>query len=237
MWGCLVTQWHRFELAKNVVVTVDPSQRRSFPPEEEQRIQEIWTRRKSSKLLFEASMICLVHHTPDLLIGQLVNFSAWYACTVDRALQEKLAFYPLGVTGRTIWKNRVLVGRRGPDVLSYSGAMECCPSGSLDPSFLAKDGKCDLVQAILSELTEETGIAAAYVQSVTPVALYQSTDDGVFDIQCDITLDPSADMSSLITPSKEYDQLLWMTKEEAKTIFADRPWVPLSRHLLGESLL
>jgi 8-oxo-dGTP pyrophosphatase MutT (NUDIX family) len=225
---------YRFPLSKEAVVAVDLQHVRHIPEELQERIDDIWERKDSEAGLFEAPIVSLVRYSPTHLIGDLVDFSAWYACVVDPDLRRHLDIHPLAVTGRTTWKNKILVGKRSPTLVAMRGVMECCPSGSIDQSCITQEGIADLRQAILSELDEEAGIGSDCAQSVTTRDLYLSTDTGVFDIHLDVVLYPESELSMLKSPLREYDELVWVEKGEADTIFPKRQWVPLSRYLLKE---
>ena len=226
----------RFPLSEQVVVAVDLNHVRHIPEELQARIAEIWEKNEMQAPQFEAPIVALVRYSPTHLIGELVDFSTWYACRRDPYLRKTLDIHPLAVTGRTIWQNKILVGKRSPTLAVMQGAMECCPSGSIDQSSISKEGRADLRQAILSELDEEAGIANTCVQSILIKDLYLSAEEGVFDIHLDVVLHPESDLSVLRPPLREYDQLCWVEPDEAEKAFPKRLWVPLSRHLLEEPL-
>jgi 8-oxo-dGTP pyrophosphatase MutT (NUDIX family) len=210
---------------------------RHIPQEFKDRIDEIWAAKQMNRSLFESPIVSLVQYSPTHLIGELVDFSAWYACGVDPLLQKSLDIHPLAVTGRTIWQNKILIGKRSATLVAMRGVMECCPSGSIDQSSLSKEGIADLRRAIMSELEEEAGIPGSCVKSITSKDLYLSAESGVFDIHLDVVLFPDAEVSALKSPLREYDELVWVDKGEAETVFPKRQWVPLSRYLLQEPLL
>jgi 8-oxo-dGTP pyrophosphatase MutT (NUDIX family) len=228
---------YRFPLSNEVVVAVDLLHVRHIPHDLQERIDTIWTTKDTQTDLFEAPIVSLVRYSPTHLIGELVDFSAWYACGVDPFLRKTLDIHPLAVTGRTIWQNKILVGKRSPTLVAMCGVMECCPSGSIDQSCITKEGTADIRQAILSELDEEAGIAGNCLQSITTKDLYLSADSGVFDIHLDVVVYPESELSILKPPLREYDELVWIERDEVDTIFKKRRWVPLSRHLLREPML
>jgi 8-oxo-dGTP pyrophosphatase MutT (NUDIX family) len=228
---------YRFPLSKEVIVAVDVVHVRRLPEELQSRIDEIWAKKENTPSLFDAPIVSLVQYSPTYLIGELVDFSTWYACGVDPYLRKVLDIHPLAVTGRTIWQNKILVGKRSPTLVAMRGVMECCPSGSVDQSCITKEGTVDLRQAILSELEEEAGIPSSSVQSIQSKDLYLSVENGVFDIHMDIVLYPESKVSILKSPLREYDELVWLERDEIDKVFPKRHWVPLSRHLLKESFV
>ena len=228
-----MTALYRFDLSKDVVVVVDSTHTRVFSNDLNEKIDAIWE--KSEPSHFQSPIVSLVEYSPTHLIGELVDFSAWYASMHDPLLRKTLDIHPLAVTGRTIWRDKILVGKRALTLASLAGAMECCPSGSIDLSSITADGACDLRRAIFSELENETGIFKEHVQSVDVVALYLSTDNGVFDIQLDMHLKPDVDLSILTSPHQEYDELLWLEKGEIRSACSSGQWVPLSLRILDEA--
>jgi hypothetical protein len=200
----------------------------------QKKIDEIWEKGCQESMLFESPIVSLVRYSATHLIGELVDFSAWYACLKDPALRAMLDIHPLGVTGTTRWQDAILVGKRSGGVVAMPGAMECCPSGSIDRTSVLLDGTVDLRGAILSELCDEVGIESNSVRVLRTRDLYLSTDSGIFDIHVDIVLHSETDLSVLKPPSREYEELVWMQRDGADNVFPKRSWVPLSLHLLRE---
>ena len=217
-----------FPFSKKTVVMVDPSRIRHAPPEWARRVDELWQRRDPVQRLFDAPIVSVVQRMPDVITGELVDFRLWYACRQDPELSLVLDVHPLGITGLTTWRSLVLVGRRSAALSSYPGAMECCPSGSVDKVSVQKDGTVDLEKMFLTELVEETGIPRESVLSIQMKGLYLSTDTGVFDVAGAIELSPNEDQPLSRPRSREYDELQWIQKNQQ----ADQDWVPLSRLLL-----
>ena len=217
----------RFSLSEGATVMVDPRVRH-IPSEYAARVEDLWQQRDPQKMLFDAPIVSLIQHTPTALIGELVDFRMWYACTKDPELRFILNIHPLGVSGFTTWRDMVLAGKRSSLVSSYPGAMECCPSGNIDRSSIRNDGVVDLERAIIEELTEETGIQRASVRSTLCTDLYLSTDTGIFDVVVAIELYPEIDQPLLASHSKEYDDLFWVQRGQLPKC----SWVPLSLLLL-----
>ncbi len=226
---------YRFPLAHEVVVAVDVQHVRRMATWCETKIEELWKGKDPS--LFEAPIVCLVRYSPTYLIGELVNFSAWYACQHDLELRKELDIHPLSVTGRTLWRNQILVGRRSSSCVNWPGGVECCPSGSIDRGCLSSEGRADLMTAICGELEEEAGIERHCVQSTTVRDLYLSAEEGVFDIHIDVVLRPDCDVAVLNHPRREYEDLCWVQRDAADALFPEQQWVPLSQHLLHEAVV
>lgn len=230
-----MTRIYRFPLVDGVSVVADPSHIRHASLGEASRIDEIWEKRDTKQALFDSPIISLVQYSPSSLIGELVDFRLWYACCKHPELRPILDIHPLGVSGLTTWRGMVLVGKRSTRVSSYPGAMECCPSGSIDSSSFGSEGSIDVQKAILEELFEETGIQRDSVHSVRLKDLYLSTDTGTFDVLAEIELNPEIDQPLSQPRSEEYDELRWIQRDQLAGSFLERPWVPLSRFLLEES--
>jgi hypothetical protein len=227
-----MTQVYRFPLIEGAAVVVDPSHIRHASLGDASRVDEIWKKRDTKRLLFDSPIISLVQYSSSSLIGEFVDFRLWYACCKDPELRPILDIHPISVTGLTTWRGMVLVGKRSTTVSSYPGAMECCPSGSIDGSSVGVDGSIDLEKAILLELVDETGIRRDSVRSVRMKDLYLSTDMGVFDVLAEIELNPEIDQPLSQPRSAEYDELRWIQKDQVASIFSEGPWVPLSHFLL-----
>jgi 8-oxo-dGTP pyrophosphatase MutT (NUDIX family) len=229
-----MTPVYCFPLSEEATVVVNPTRIRHVSLDHAAHVNAIWEGRDTTRFLFDAPLVSLVQYSPSSLIGELVDFRMWYACCQDPELWPILDVHPLAVTGLTTWRGKVLVGKRSATLSSYPGAMECCPSGSLDAASVRADGTVDLRQAILGELVEETGIRRESVRSARPKGLYMSTESDVFDILVEIELYPEVDQLISRPRSEEYDELHWIQKEEARLSFQERPWVPLSQFLLKE---
>ena len=230
-----MTRIYRFPLVDGVSVVADPSHIRHAPLGDASRVDEIWKKRDTKRTLFDAPIVSLVQYSPSSLIGELVDFRLWYACCKDPELRPILDIHPLGVSGLTTWRGMVLVGKRSANVSSYPGAMECCPSGSVDSSSVGGEGSIDVQKAVLDELFEETGIRHDSVRSVRLKDLYLSTDTGTFDILAEIELNPEIEQPLSQLRSEEYDELHWIQKDQLAASGSEYPWVPLSRFLLEES--
>lgn len=223
---------YRFPLSEEAVVAVDVDHMHHIPEWCVHRIDELWAKKEHA--VYEAPIVCLARYSPTYLIGEFVDYSAWYACQKDHELRKTLDIHPLAVTGRTMWREKILVGKRASSLPSMRGRMECCPSGSVDRSCILNDGRADLSEAICLELFQEAGIARSCVQSVSMKDLYLSTEDGVFDIHLDVVLNPDCDLSSLAFSRQEYEEMFWVERRMAATKCSQQQWVALSRYLIVE---
>ena len=228
-----MTHIYRFPLDEGVSIVVDPSHIRHASVGDAPRVNELWEKRDTKKILFDSPIVSLVQYSSSSLIGELVDFRLWYACCKDPELRPILDIHPLGVSGLTTWRDMVLVGKRSAIVSSYPGAMECCPSGSVDGSAVGYEGSIDMQKAILNELCEETGIRKDGVRSARMKDLYLSTDTGIFDVLVEIELNPETDQTLSYPRSEEYDELHWAQKDQLMAC-SGCSWVPLSRFLLEE---
>jgi hypothetical protein len=121
-----------------------------------------------------------------------VPYKVCFAAIHDSALRRALKVYPLAVCGRTICNGAVLLARRSQRLASNGGLFECCPSGGIDSSCIRPDHTIDFQAALLQEFLEETQLPLAAIKSIDPKCVVWTVDQGVFDICCDIKLDPNA---------------------------------------------
>lgn len=179
----------------------------------DERVDELWEKREAHHI--DRQIVSLKSYSPDLLIGEMIDYRVWYACVQKPSLQRLFDVHPLSVSGRVISGGKILVGRRSQKVTTHKGALECCPSGTLEGQLP--------VQAIQIELEEETGITS--VRKILPKEIYWSVDDGTWDIHMDLLCE---DNLSTPTPTKEYEEFFWFDPKEKR----EDEWVPLSEHLL-----
>jgi len=182
----------------------------------DERVDILWEKREGH--VFDGQMLSLKSYSPDLLVGEMIDYRVWYACVQNPSLQRVFDVHPLSVSGRVISNGKILVGRRSQKVTTYKGFLECCPSGTLEG--LSPE------EAIRKELEEETGIRS--VRKILPKQIYWSVDDGVWDIHMDLLCE---DMEMPL-PTKEYEEFFWMNPQEKR----EGRWVPLSEHLLQLSV-
>jgi ADP-ribose pyrophosphatase YjhB (NUDIX family) len=176
-------------------------------------VDKLWEKREAHH--FNGQIVSLKSYSPDLLIGEMIDYRVWYACVKKPSLQRVFDIHPLSVSGRVISGGKILVGRRSQKVTTHKGCLECCPSGTLEGE--------SPEEAMRAELEEETGITA--VRKILPKQIYWSVDDGTWDIHMDLFCE-----NNLPTPppTKEYEEFFWFDPKEKR---GDK-WVPLSEQFL-----
>jgi isopentenyldiphosphate isomerase len=175
--------------------------------------------------LIDGNVASVVSYSPSQICVEIVPYRALHA---GRRNPDLLQLHPMGVSGRILYRDAVLVGRRAKRMSLFPGAFECCPSGHVDTQFL-KDKKIDILELITQELVEETGIHRDSVHSIVPQHCCYSLKDGTWDLHCDILLSVAP---KRLQPTEEYDQFCWLTSKEVPQFLLQENVVPLTEWLL-----
>lgn len=189
----------------------------------EKQIAAVWNQRKKQET--NENIISVVSYTPEKIVCQLLEYRVWYAAYHDVELQKQIHVYPLCVSGKSVWKNSVLLGRRSQHVTMYPGFLECVPSGTVDWRSV-HDNSIDVHHAIMLELEQEARISRTQVQSICTHSIYYSYVDQIWDLYIEITLKDDANVANII-PTYEYDQFFWGVPDMYMRI------VPVSKKLLS----
>lgn len=165
---------------------------------------------------------------PRLFDGRILAFQRFNAernvVLVRETSYRRMAVQPqvstgvtqLGVTGILVCgdaeRRRVLLGRRGPQTLLYSGRWELAPSGGVDApapgvTQLRVD---DLRRQLAHEVHEELGMGLGDSRP-QPVALCHDPAAPSIDVVFQIDVDEAALRTTL---DWEYDDLLWLPLRE-----------------------
>ena len=120
-----------------------------------------------------------------------------------------LGIRPIGVSGVIVLKEAdkeyVVFAKRANDVTEYPAFLELVPSGSIDKECLDVSGNVDYKAKLLSEFSEETGIAQRYVKEISSFAFVLDTNHDVYDICCKILVESNKErFFSEFQSSKEY---------------------------------
>ncbi len=225
-----MTTIYQFPLQSDIAVRLVGSEVRNIPVRYRREIDAIWEKEKKEGF-YDGTVLSMIRYSPKEIIGELVSFKAFYASVKNRALRKVLGIYPLGISGRTIFKGKILIGTRGKNVSIYPGEKECVPSGSIDRLFIRSDKTINLECGIATELSEESGINDEEIDRIIPKSLYWDSEGAVFDIHLDIFLNDAAKISALYSPQGEYDDFMWVEKSEVTTSLLET-CLPLSRTLL-----
>jgi len=158
------------------------------------RIEEIWRSEKERRkeTLFNGRLFSVETAEPKRIVGWLAEYKWFLAQRRDPNLGRILRIYPLAVTGLLVCADGVVFGRRADHVEQDAGLWELVPSGGIDGSASRPDGSIDLIQHLLTELVEETGITASMIASPPqPVALIGDDKANVWDVGFVVRTDAS----------------------------------------------
>lgn len=219
-----------FPITTDIVVRLSNNEVRVVPDECKNKIDEIWEKEKREGF-FDGTVLCLKKYSEKELLCDLVSFKTFYASIRDRSLKKLLNIFPLGISGRTLFNNKILLGKRSESVAFYQGEKECVPSGSIDRLFVDKNQIVNLECGISTELTEESGIEASCVEKVIPRALYWDREGSVWDIHIDVYLKEDVKIENLVSSQGEYTHFQWVEKKNISVSLLEE-CLPLSRMLL-----
>ncbi len=176
------------------------------------RVAAIWRAETAQRpRLFNGRLFSIAREEPERIEGWLAEYWLFLAQRREPALREQLQLRPLGVTGLLRCADGVVFGRRAAHVVQNPGAWELAPSGGIDGSALAADGRIDLARQLLAELAEETGIAPERVsRPPRPFAMVEDRTSGVAAIALSLQTDLRADdiwAAFAALEAREYDEL------------------------------
>lgn len=210
---------------------VSDSLEKSLSPAILQAIEEEWQHEQQKRTIFNGKIFDVLSANSQKLTGRFVEYRSYIAQLRNPNLKKSLPIHILGVTGLTLWKDRLLLGRRADDVTLYPSFYEFAPAGGVDATS-TKNGRIDIQKQALAELEEELGIDSSRVKSITPAALMQSSDG--YEIVVKILLD-SNQAQKFTFPKQEYSECIWLKYEDLKKFAEEhrRSFVPLSFQILN----
>jgi hypothetical protein len=157
----------------------------AVPPDEFERVEEIWRNEKVRRgdALFNGQLFSVQYACSSSIIGCLAEYKFFLAQRRDPSLWRALCIRPLAVQGVLLCADGVVFGLRADHVEQDAGQWELVPSGAIDGSTRKPDGSIDLVQHVLVELVEETGIGAVEMKSPPRAfAMVNDADTHVSDV-------------------------------------------------------
>ena len=130
-------------------------------------IEDIWIGEndRCGNNLFNGNIISVCEHSQALITGYLTEYKWFIAQRREPSLFQKLRVRPLAVTGMLVCSEGVVLGCRADNVEQNAGDWELVPSGSIDELAIDNNGGVDLKRAVLTELSEETGLTESDLQS------------------------------------------------------------------------
>jgi len=188
--------------------------------------EQLWQNRPSG--VFNGSLLAYVSHTLTaegiILQGAFTEYKFYYA---QKNSVQHFGVASIGVSGVIICDDHFIIARRSPTVTGYAGWLELVPSGSIDREMALDNGTVNFTQKLREEFTEETGVSADHIQSVTPIGVIHDPQDPAYDAVCAIhvTVNHQTLIDSL-TKSDEYTDPLAIPKSQALA------WSKAHRHEL-----
>lgn len=161
--------------------------------------------------LFNGQVFSADTITPHAITGHMTEFRRIVAQMDDPALGPVLNLRPLAVCGVVQCAGGIVIGRRPGAAVYQPGLWQLPPAGSVDHHALGADGSIDLVGQILTELTEELGLAPDQVSNPRPLCAVEHPGSRVTDLGISLTSALSAEAVRAAHRSRantEYDPLL-----------------------------
>ncbi len=150
------------------------------------------------------------------IISHFVEYKQFLAQMKNPALE--LGIKPIGVSGITVLKDKgneyVFFSERADNVTEYPGFLELVPSGSIDKEYIGADGIIDYRSQLLSEFTEETGLAKEHIKGISGFALVLDVNHNVYDICCEILLEAKKELIAQELSLKEYNTPVFVSMDD-----------------------
>jgi hypothetical protein len=160
--------------------------------------------------LFNGQVFSIDTIAPDLITGHLTEYRRLVAQVEDHGLFPDLGIRSLAACGVLRCRDGVLIGRRPPAAIYQPGMWQLCPAGSVDRGAMGAAGEMDFRGQLLTEITEELGLAPGEIGPVTPLCLVEHPGSHVTDLgmATSTPLDAAAVLSAhRIRGNGEYDPL------------------------------
>ena len=161
--------------------------------------------------LFNGQVFSADTITPTLITGHMTEFRRIVAQMDDPDLAGALAVRPLAVCGVVRGPGGVVIGRRPAAAVYQAGLWQLPPAGSVDHHALRPGGVIDLQGQVLTELTEELGLAAADIATIRPLCAVEHPGSRVTDLGIALETGLSAEAiraAHRLRANTEYDPLL-----------------------------
>lgn len=197
-------------------------------PDIEARVDEIWQREKElrSHDLHNGRLFSVDHRDARTIVGWMSEYRYFLAQRREPSLHAALKIKPLAVTGILSCPDGVLFGRRSARSEMDAGCWELVPSGGVDDAAVGPDGQVSLERCILTELEEETGIAASELSAhPRAVALVEDPQSHVTDIGIMLSIaSPAAQIRHCFAAlgNREYSELEIVAPTELRVFRRNR---------------
>jgi hypothetical protein len=204
----------------------------SITPEQQKTVDQCWDdAQQRNATLFDGKIISYAGHNQrdgTLCINYFIT-SYKYALAQLHNPSLNFGIKPLAVSGILIDpQQNTLLARRAPIVTQYPGWYELVPSGGISGD-KAANGTIAYQQQLVQELTEETGIPADRIVSITPLGLVFEKDYGVYVIANVINLKESLEAHRDALLHEEYSAWSIMPRGALPDFFSRNPTVPTSK--------
>jgi 8-oxo-dGTP pyrophosphatase MutT (NUDIX family) len=220
---------HFFKKACRVTVTPE---KKTYPEDLEKKVSEIWQLQKATKSphLYDGQALSVLRYEGDEIFVAPTRYRYVLAQWNEPSLHSSLGISPVAVTGYTLWKGSVAIGKRASSLTYFPSHWELIPAGSLEASPNA--ASVDTSEAILKELEEELAVPRAAVREVSPVLLLHYKERHIYDIVHRIVLESNF-LAVQKPPNWEYTELRWISvKDLAKFREEEKQILPSSKQLL-----
>lgn len=183
--------------------------------ETEATVARIWAAATALRPLFNGRVFCVDTVAPEELCGHWTEYRRVVAQMAEPCLFDIMRVRNLAVCGVLIGPGGVAVGRREGPPAYQAGLWQLPPAGSVDDG-AAEPGGASWRAALLTELREELGIAAADVLGLRALGLVQHPT-GVLDmgVRIDTGLHGPAILAShTARGNAEYDRMLVLPPQD-----------------------
>lgn len=197
-------------------------------------VDQAWDQEQKGRArpLIDGKLFSFVAHMPPRMRGCIIPYRRFVAQNRNPELFPKLRVRPVAVSGLVMCEDGVVFGRRAGTLVD-AGCWELAPSGSID------NPRAGARAQLLKELTEETGIPAAAVNDIAPLAVID--DEGAHTVDIGYTL--FVQLSALDIrryaqrASGEYDTLEVVPTDQLERFLAAHDVIEVSRALLKQARL
>ncbi|GAB4238394.1 MAG: hypothetical protein Tsb0021_18130 [Chlamydiales bacterium] len=191
-------------------------------PEE---IEQLWKKKIEHNTHFEGDIFNVVEIEKDHISGYFIPYKFFWGLHSFPHHKALSFIKPLGISGFTKCKDKILIGKRSETVTQFPGYFEFAPSGSLSSEW--RTGNIvDFSGCLINELEEETGITSSHVTELFPFILIEDVEKRVLDLCVEIQTDEKTER--LIRTSSEYRELYWIEESGLAHDSSIDKWNPIS---------
>lgn len=135
-----------------------------------------------------SKVLHFIERVNNTIVAQVCEYKYFFAQTKQPTLFASLNITILAVSGITICRNGIVVGKRSTNLLQDPGYWEFTPSGSISAPDLSLNLGSDYARdQIIVELEEELGIKSREIINISRVGYIWDTEANVIDLLFVIT--------------------------------------------------